>query len=915
MIDRIVAQFPLFEQLAPMAAIVLAMAALLWLAWFALRRFARRQQTRFEAQAAHLQRRLLRIEATRTGLSQESRAYTPTDPEPYGSIATELQQVLAWVSQGHDDQLWRLAGLYRHLPASPQNWPGRLVFSLWTEPRHWQRHYRAAAALWQETQGLQFGLDQAARLLQRLQRLPLETARCSRELYGVNEETAQLVQTLYLSGLGGHALDLAADNVAQLADRLKSLPLYFFQEDETTVLEQAGKESTVLAWQTLGQIEPPLRQYRDRFAHWQKVYQDLDQQVQTMRRAAGTAQQCLNRVPPEVDLSQHRVELEQAGTEVDELSARFRAPTVEILDELSARVADIIDILNWLVKQADTLTTGLRRLQFLIISCTELLAQTQARMAETFQAEGYPLTWTEWHEEMARLVKFKDDIGPIDRRRTPAELEQHLAQAEQWHKQVTALQATVDEILAQRDSFISLLRRPELADEPAWLIQARNLHQQLSRYGAKNWPSGDDVTRIWDSARKLAAQAQSLAPGDAGPIPAGHMSQTLNQAQAVLGEIEGFQARLRRTEEMLVSLQQQEQEAGLKLDETFQVVELLYKHLQRAGLPRDSALQKHQKQLDKLRRDGRNLMSGQGKRKTGTVAEWDRRITGWIESCLEGLQGIYQELGSELTHLGQELEQELKALQAIAPLEREGSVRTARQLLETKFIPPAGLFINPARSQPELLAEEIKTLLSRADTFRQSLQLVQKQVAEQVKPRYRKMTGMQQEARAMFQKLEQVSNEAGWPPIACDLKPAHQLLHQAEQEQARLLQSGHTARDVTSGLETTFRYYESARDRAREMLADLLDERSRLEDMLNRIDQWQRRLELYRAHHHEDHVLVKAVSERLNLIAEKKAAARRPQLSPEQVRRLLEELERAASQDLQVRRDGKHEVIPAAHLR
>ena len=93
MMDHIVALLPTFEQLQAMAVIGLGLAILLWLAWIALHRFARNQQARFEAQAAHLQRRLLHIEATWAGLSQASRAYATTTPEPYGPIAAALPQV------------------------------------------------------------------------------------------------------------------------------------------------------------------------------------------------------------------------------------------------------------------------------------------------------------------------------------------------------------------------------------------------------------------------------------------------------------------------------------------------------------------------------------------------------------------------------------------------------------------------------------------------------------------------------------------------------------------------------------------------------------------------------------------------------------------------------------------------------
>lgn len=900
-----------YEDAGLIGVIILLVIALVWLARFVLHRLAQRWKHQFAALVWEIQRRLKQLSDAAAQLEQAGRAYSPDDPEPYGSIAAELQQLLAQIHQAHQVHSEQFNRLCRQTLLFPRRRISRFVAGFWSQPRFWWRQYQGAERLRRMIQASLAEVELAQQLLVRLQNIPLAVTRRGRELYDLGDALTQLEQSLYLAGVRGQMLDAAADFTRQLEDRLKSLPISFFHESEELVLEQADKDSTIQAWQTLSEIESPLQQHHQQFQQWQTLYQETGQQLQVMRQAVDSAQLRLNQVPFQVDISSHLVELEQARMEAEELEARYQTPTLEALPELSARVLGVTEVLQWLVAQADALADKIRRFLSLAVLSADVLAQTEARMTEAAQAENYPLLWSEHQENLQYLSQLQANVDPTRLRLTPAELERYLVVTEQLSARVQQLRDAVSAALLERSRLISFFERPELAPEPEWLEKARQLQRQVSQYTSRNWPD-DEITKIWSQAKQLAEQKEALVSDPGQPLPVQELGLYSSQVQELLAGIKDLQLRLQQIQETLAGLQQAEQEARQKLSQALQEVEWLLKRLPTFNFLRDSGLQKHQKRLDRLRREGRRLIGELDKQKSGVVAEKSRRAVDWTRECQEVMQQLHQELGAEIKHGARRLEDELKTLAEVAPLDREQAVRAARQSLTQEVGSPRR---GPIAGAGEPLIEQLHNLLKRADDLYQSLQMLTGQVTDRIVPHLKKMNDAQQEAQASLKKLERSLGEESWPPVTCDLESIRRLVQQSEQGRTRLKQSGSTVREVLSTLDASIRYYENAQAKASEAMATLREERSRIEGIIDRVDQWQRRLELYRAHHSEDTAVVKAINERLGVIAAKKAEAHKPQLSPEQLRRVLAELEQVAYQPFQIQRNGKTDILKAGQIR
>ncbi len=912
--DNLIRMLTTYEQVGWWIGILLLGIAMVGLLWVVLRRLIHRWQRNFTTRLGEIQMGLKRMEEVTARVTVGRQGLAPHDPEPYGPLVGDLLALQAGIDQAREGMVAQLHFLGREALPAPAGRLARLWFGFWPEPRYWWQRRRATETLWQATQEPQAQAGQAELLLETLRSLPQQLAHRCQDLYAVSDRVNQLSQALYASGVHGPLLDEAADELKGFETRLKALPVYFFQSPEPAAAGATDKEAVIGAWQTLAKIEPSLREHLEQFQTWQKEYEAAGRQLQAMRQAVETARQRLGQVPAEIDASSHLTEFEQAAAEAEELEARYRAPALEILTGLAERMSGVAEVSIWLAGQSDSLAEKSDRLRALALSGAALLAEIEGVMTETAGASSYPLVWTEGQAELERLRKLQSSLGSPDLRRTPAELERHVTIAAGLLSGGTALKNTVLEIKAQRDRLVPFLDRPELAPERSWLGQAETLSEQTRSYAPKNWPAGDALPRLRDDARQLAGRHQDLIPpGASQALPAEAVELMLDEVEELLTETEVFLARLGRIQENLAALQQIENETRQKLTVTLQALEQISKTWPGPAVPLGPGPAGYQAQLNKLQQDGRKHMAALGKPKSGQVKEKDREVTTWIKSCAAALQALQAELLVEIKRLAERLEGEIESLRKIAPFDRERTVREAGQLLQTTALPHA-ILLGAGQGQVELLAEGIKVSFARAETYQQSLDRLTSQVTERVRPPLQKLGEVRQKALAAVEMLKQNTGPDAWPPVVYDLRPLTGPLDQIEADLARLAHSGRTTGDVLATLEAGIKRCEGLLARANRDLGALKAEQSRAQVILDQVDGWQRKLELYRARHYEDAALVKAINDQLNLIAEKRAEARRPHLSPGQVERILDDLQRLAYQNLRVARDGKTETVSVAQI-
>jgi len=191
-------------------------------------------------------------------------SYNRDEPAPYQPAAGELHRLLGEAS----DDYARIASLSGQLDRQASDRPqGRAVFG---RLYHGWKAGREVHSFSKLVQFLRARLDRIAPLLDELDRKPLLVAERCRELEPVLDRINVLAQDLGAVGLCGTTFELAVAQGNQLGDRLEGLPPCFSLSAEDSILAQATKEDTIGAWQTLGEIQDPLRRCAAQFERWQQ---------------------------------------------------------------------------------------------------------------------------------------------------------------------------------------------------------------------------------------------------------------------------------------------------------------------------------------------------------------------------------------------------------------------------------------------------------------------------------------------------------------------------------------------------------------------------------------------------------------------------------------------------------------------
>ena len=173
---------------------------------------------------------------------REMDRYPPTDPEPYGPIAGELEQILGDVRETYPQLVKQLNDLTATPVTSPDDL-ARLLSILWHESRYWRQCIEGFVALDASVRELRAQMDKVALLLAELHEMPHKVARQNEELEQAIESSLKIARKLDASGVHGDAVGLATVRVHQLQADLLALPPCFLRGSKGLAIDQASKKT------------------------------------------------------------------------------------------------------------------------------------------------------------------------------------------------------------------------------------------------------------------------------------------------------------------------------------------------------------------------------------------------------------------------------------------------------------------------------------------------------------------------------------------------------------------------------------------------------------------------------------------------------------------------------------------------
>lgn len=899
-----------FQTAAIAAAAALALALISWLLLCLRTRRWRAAAVEHLAQARRDLEAARRVHRT---LEQQALVYPDDAPPPYGPVARALHQALRQARGDYTAAAARCAGLGRRVEtAAGGSGPSNPLFDLLGLGLAW-RHWRAGSlqgeALNAAVRSLEAAIARSRQQLATLRDMPGAALRRSRDLHRICERIAEALPTLHAAGLEGPALDRAIAQARDLCAPLSELPPWCVPGREMPLLDEVTQDSTMAAWQILDRLETPLRAVLEQLEGWQTAYEQAGAALRRMQQALQTAGQRLRQLPDHIEAG---AEMQRLGRLIEQgtaLETRYDTPHVEDLASLRARIDDLLAGADALAIMAETAERAYAYLRQAIPGNTLLLRGLANRMDEAARMPPCLLDWGDHYDRLLQLRRLENEIGPVEIRRTPAQLKGHADMAAQLAEAIEELEREAIEILRRRDEWVALTGRPEMALPLVWLQQAQELHRRADRYAAINWPREIDVAGILHTARDLEAQYRRLMPPAPGmPVSVSAIGDRLERLKGLMAELDDLGHDLRLANERLAALQTMERQANEEIERVDQALEDLLDRGAQVRPPFAGAAGRWHALRQAYRRGDRLAAGLEGKQRR-RVEDQVRLIQAWAAETHRALAAWVDAAQGEVNDMIAGLRQEVAALDALAPFEREPAMAEARAQLGTGHTPgprPAG---RPARDLPpmEELAERGQKLLVERARLQTTREALRNQIGGQVHPERERLERLQREAREAYETLLDLQRacRAEWPPLRCDTHKAAQEWEQLERERERLRRSGSTVRDVVYELRRLAEHCQALESQIRQQQEQTKAQRQELQKQVERLHDWQERLAAYRRAHRDETAVAEAVGERLreieSLTRRAQGRHRQSELTIQEARQVLDELWSAAHADLPVR--------------
>ena len=904
--------------------VVLAIILMAVLAWAALYGIALYRARRYREQAMRIRHLLESADAYLAQQEIAANQYPVDSPEPYGPLAQDLAARLQRTRADHRDCLAQFAHLQQTVPELPAEIVRQIVAVFWPHLRDWQRHARQTRVVEARAQALQEPLARIGKLLDQLRGLPLDVAGRVRGLIGATDRITRIGQTLKEAGVHGESLDTCIANARGFTDTLRTLPAYFLQGTDETVMQSATQDSTREAHAKLRAIERPLYDTLRRLQNWQSQYTEAKNMVGVMQLEIGTAEKVLREVPRQLDVASHTFELQQLRQTAQEIDTQQRTADVEALPDLSNAATQQVMKAKELATHVMALHKTYQSIEQAISANGQWLDRIQSVMDNLAQSPVCPITWENSAAERDRLVAFRERVGGLDVQRNGNRLKSDLDKALELGLQARSLEGQVNDARDQHSQLLALLRSEEAQTRAEWLQETASVHIAATKFAPENWPPVDSVATLRVDALALAKREHDLAPlFDNHPIPESQIRQWIDAMTVYLRERRALSARLGSIDEILQAIQKQEQSAKAMLADTSRGLSEL--GIESGQLAPGSPSALRWDELIEVWQRGRRLGETLEQRDVGRISDKAVSVEAWSRQCLGAVSNLNVALQAEADQARAQLESRVDALMALAPFDLEATMRAAQSLLEEPGDaekPATPRQVARAQARPpalSTLAKQAAELWSSLVSLNAALAEVESHISMPLDARPDRLEEERWQALQRLEELERLRKQIpSIEPMPVTCNDADQLQQDYDQAQAsveELKQSGRTVRTVVARLDNLIQQYEYIANRGASVMGEMERDILRLNDVWAQFGQWAQALQRYRNQHKQDKPLATAIEERFAEMDHRFEDIQRRykgrSLPINYAWQELDALLRDTYRDIDVVRDGQADVVTA----
>jgi DNA repair exonuclease SbcCD ATPase subunit len=719
-----------------------------------------------------LRSELRSLQSSRRELEGVAAAYSPDDPEPFGSRVEVLQAQLLDIGEQ--------ARYLERRHVSLQEEMHKLASNRWRTtmgaPFFWYSIRKGITRLRAGLEATREAINAASELAGTFATISWELALQAREVHHLQGQASQLLKQLRARNLQGDSIEAATQGIAQCETVLSQIPGYFLEGEQVTVLEGADINDTALVNEILEDTQPLLDQLWKQAQTWEKGYDQASDRVAVMRRLLDEVEQTMGSMPSELEIIPFKNQFEGLQIVAQNLHAtltRLEVESIEMVTQEATRVAQIARDMGGQLKRA---RRELAALEGVLAELSEGLGKLPLQLAALGAKSAYPVEWTQSFEKLADLGRQAKISRPVKESRTPEQVQDELALATKLRVQLKELSRHYEQVEAAHTELLRLLKGPEFSHLTGWLANAQRVVEQVQAYAPDNWPRSDTIKELPGEVEAMAEGVQRLMPADqARPVPETEVAKSLEEARELADAYQKLKKRVENVQTRLSNIQGVEKQAleTLKGSQTA-LNQIIYIVRSNAFLAEFA-----EREANRLQDDVQGLLAEFVDAQLGIVEKKARHATTLVARVEQNANQWLDQLNQDTRAAVQDLSTMLNEIGAIAPLE-EPAVDNARHLLASGPAFDVGGFGGKSRFSLDELVQEFK----RRNDYWQMCAAAISALQDVDEPLIKSYEGALLARTQTQGKLANVSNwlrqNRGWPPTSISLETERQELEKIE---------------------------------------------------------------------------------------------------------------------------------------
>lgn len=737
-------------------------------------------------------------------------------------------------------------------------------------PFIWFGRWRRGAALHKESRVVAARMEGVEKRVQQIHEIPWEIAMQARKIEKEVAEIKQLAHGLRQKGVRGEPLHAVIRQISGFQHSLDQIPLEFLEAEHDALLAHANQDNTIRVYDVLKNMRPGVERWLPLLREWDQQYRKAMEEYQSLQQTTNSLRQVLAHPPRGLQVNPIRERLERVNTMSTSLGEKLAQPEVM---ELKTLVRESHRLRRLAEDAGQQFSKAGERVSELGQALTELRTNLDAlavQYASLENKESYPIVWDESGSTLANLRQRLQDLGPVDRQRTPEQVKAALQTLAQLRSSYQELAERYPKKAEQYQAIVTLLENPDLQEGAIWVRKTREMIAEAEVYDPKNWQRQDTITHLSNDLNTLAPLQERLVPANrTAPIKESALEQRLKETQQLTAQHKALRPKVENVRARLEKIHAQEDEAKERFDSAKSALEKASILADNNELLQNIAAG----EIKRLREDLSTMGNELNQLDEGVMEKKLQRVNLQANAVKQALTNWLARLDAEIGSLARSLSDQLIDLDSITTLEdppfEEARALLTRGDIQTAIAQAGRAGVDKKSAHKSLLSEqELSAEIKRKNdlwlTIKGAVQAVEEKSAP-VQEAYREVIAARSRAQeALAEVSERIPQRRTWPPTnqsplteSQGLQPVDAKWEAMKKQRARadwaILEMGRLAQQ-----------YQSVTERATQVLDRITEDEERVSDLEEQIEDLMQRW-LYQAQSNpENPILLQGIQQLLS---------------------------------------------------